>query len=486
MSDLDSWVVNPNGEDNDFEISFATSTDLSDTGLSRAKNHALGLMASDAGSVCTLDETGKWTCRPYKREKLQDEMDNARKEGLAKRNVILETLQDMSVTCYIVQHDSNDIMQDLKSIVSKVARENRNQAAFNPNLTQRCCLYEDHEGRLFNLVVAPHAVGPAGTWASLLETFSGTQAMIAFTVLCRSLPCAFSNNIAQLRPAYLSLILGLVLSEEISLSWLNSSMLVRNLPSVSAHTLTAKTGSDWLRKLLTLTLALSAAATGEVQKYMTISGIVLACLVLLSNLGSRAWYFLKWKPFPLNGPLSAPLGYLAAVVAGMVVPYMGHREVEAGGKSALESVISSAFIVAVVFVLSDFDELQKLLVVGSETCPQDEVNIVIGCWWTLTVLVSMGMVLRIAPFSQFPQDEEAILERSHASPVGYVVPNLPEFVVDPVLVRKGSRFLSLNVEVVLGAVMALAVGAGIVFLAFTSVDDEFTGNINSVETLFTR
>ncbi|WP_287287944.1 hypothetical protein, partial [Okeania sp. SIO2B9] len=61
-----------------------------------------------------------------------------------------------------------------------------------------------------------------------------------------------------------------------------------------------------------------------------------------------------------------------------LTPYMGHREIEAGGKRALESIITSALIVAVVFVVSDFNEIQKLIVIGSETCRQDEVNVVVG------------------------------------------------------------------------------------------------------------
>jgi hypothetical protein len=391
----------------------------------------------------------------------------------------------MNVTCYLVEHDSENVLQDLRKIVYKAARENRNLAIFNPNVSQRCCLYEDHEGRLFNLTIASHAVGPAGQWFSLLESFSGTQAMIAFAVLCRSFPCISEDNIGQLRPAYLSLILGLVLSEEISLSWLNASMLVRSMPSVSAHTLTTNVGSDWLRKTLTLVLALSGAATGDVQKYMTICGIGLACFVLLSNLGSRAWYFLKWKPFRYSGPLSPLLGYLTAILAGLAVPYMGHREIEAGGKRALESVLSSAFIVAVIFVLSDFDEVQKLIVVGSETCPQDEVNVTIGLWWTITLLISMLMVLRIEPYQQqLSEDEDTILVPSQSSPVGFSVPNLPDFIVDPNLVKKGSPWLSLGVELMLGIVMALGVGGGIVYLAFTDVDDKYTGNTSSVSGLF--
>jgi hypothetical protein len=58
---------------------------------------------SDIGSVCMLDpETGAWMCRPYKREKLQEEMDKMQGTGLSRKDAILETLQKMDITCYIV------------------------------------------------------------------------------------------------------------------------------------------------------------------------------------------------------------------------------------------------------------------------------------------------------------------------------------------------------------------------------------------------
>ena len=48
------------------------------------------------------------------------------------------------------------------------------------------------------------------------------------------------------------------------------------------------------------------------------------------------------------------------------MPYLGHRSIQAGGKAAMESVLRAAFVVAVVFVISDHDDFQKFLVVGSQ------------------------------------------------------------------------------------------------------------------------
>jgi hypothetical protein len=170
----------------------------------------------------------------------------------------------------------------------------------------------------------------------------------------------------MLKPAYLSLILGLVLTEEISMSWLNVSMLVRATPSVSAHSLASPVGSDLIRKVLLLCLALAGAAEGNVQRVLTLAGISLACIVLLANLGSRAWHFLAWKPQQYNGRGGSLVAYMAAVVTGIFVPYMGHRDIEMGGKAAMEYVIKTALLIAVVFVVSDVDEVQKFIIVGSE------------------------------------------------------------------------------------------------------------------------
>ena len=428
------------------------------------------------GSVCKLDpEDGRWICIPYKRQKLQDEIDEAQATGSSKKDATLETLQKNNVTCFIVTHESSNILKDIQSIIDKATSQNFSVALRDTDVKLRCCLFEDKNGRIFNLVVSEHSVGPATEWASLMQTFSGIQAMIAFAVLCRSFPCAFSDNIGQLQPALISVILGLVFKEEISLSALNVSMTVRCMPSVSAHTLTAELGSDWLRKGATLLLAFAAATTGETQRYMTIIGIFLMGAILLANLGSRAWHFTKCKPIRFCGPFSPISGYGIAILAGFCLPYMGYREIAAGGKPALECVLGSALVVAVAFVLSDIDAIQRFIVLGSESCPQEEVNVGFGVWWTLTFLSSLFMVLSIKPYHQMPADEEYLLVAAQESPVGFKVPNLPDYIVDPILAREGIRFFSKSFEFVFGVVAALLVGMGIVYLNFTNVDDTLTG-----------
>ena len=434
-------------------------------------------ISSGAGSVCVVDpEDGHLICHPYKRQKLQDQIDQAQNTGMSKKDATLETLQQNKVACYIVTHKSAKIiLKAIRSVIDKAASENVHIALIDPDVKLRCCLFEDENGLLFNLVVSEHSVGPATEWASLLQSFSGIQAMIAFSVLCRSIPCAFADNIGQLQPALLSVIMGLVFKEEISLSAVNASMLVRCMPSVSAHTLTSELGSDWLRKIATLLLAFAGAATGDGQKYMTITGIFIMVALLLSNLGSRAWHFMKCKPISYRGPFSPALGYVTAILAGFVLPFMGYREVEAGGKPALESVIGSALIVAIVFVLSDIDEIQNFIVLGSEACPQKDVNVVVGIWWTLTFLSSLFMVLRIKPRRELPANEEHLLVPAQESPVGFRVPNLPDYAVDPILAKEGIGWISKRIEFGFGVVVALVSGGFMIYVNYADADNALTG-----------
>lgn len=139
-------------------------------------------------------------------------------------------------------------------------------------------------------------------------------------------------------------------------------------------------------------LSLAGASTGALQRVLTLFGVTMACSVVLANLGSRSWLFLRWKPLSLGGPVEPVIAFFAAIAAGIVVPYMGHRKVEAGGKVAILSVLKSALIVAIVFVISDYDGIQRILVVGSEVSVflfrhKDDACVYI--FWPLRVLLNI-------------------------------------------------------------------------------------------------
>lgn len=176
------------------------------------------------------------------------------------------------------------------------------------------------------------------------------------------------TGLLSLKPAYLSLIFGLIMKEEIGLSFLNSAMTIRAFPSVSAYTLVNDQGSDYISKGVVLSFALAGAAIGNLRIILTIFGITGACIVLLSNLGSRSWHSLGWKPISYQGPGSCVLAYICSIMVGIALPYVGHRSIVVGGKGAMEYVIRTSFWVALAFAISDYDTIQSFLVVGSEVC----------------------------------------------------------------------------------------------------------------------
>lgn len=85
--------------------------------------------------------------------------------------------------------NTEDLLKHVRRVVGYVARENCVAPRSGPLGFQRCLFYQDDQGRLFNLVLSKHTIGPASTWLQYLDSFSGSQAMMALTVLCRSFPC---------------------------------------------------------------------------------------------------------------------------------------------------------------------------------------------------------------------------------------------------------------------------------------------------------
>ncbi|KAL7569922.1 hypothetical protein ACA910_008583 [Epithemia clementina (nom. ined.)] len=472
----------PKGEDTfQDENDVAVPEDLTETGMSDMKK--------------SYDE-GVWSVsaiKPYKREMISNEIAN-NEPGDERRAAVINALRDLGVKVFIIEAKSiettSDILHHIHRVIDYVSRENQmfslgqldeNGEHLDPLGFQRCLLYQDRSGRLFNLVIAQHAVGPASKFEELMDSFKGVEAMVALTVLCRSFSCVMNDaNLDLLEPARLSLILGLVFSEELGLSYTFAQMFVRATPSISAHTLTTFVGSDLLRKAVILLLAVAGGASDRSTRgYVTVAGISLACALFLANLGSRAWRYMGWKPFPYQGPFSGPLAWLAAVLTGCIFPFMGHRKVHVGGRPAMEHVISTAIIVAIIFMASDIDSVQRFLVVGSENCNQDYVNIIVGGWWTFTFISSILMVMAI-PYDDYnitpaePEDEEQLLVHDHASPVGYKVPNLPDFELDPSLAGGGvAPACPLSMMSFCGIFLAIIFGGGMVYLGLIDEDDDF-------------
>ena len=112
-----------------------------------------------------------------------------------------------------------------------------------------------------------------------------------------------------------------------------------------------------------------------------------------------------------------------------------------------------------------------------QLCNQDPVNLMVGIWWTVTLLLSIVLVRRIPFHDQKPRIGERLLVEDQASPVGYRVPSLPDYEIDPLLADTGSPYLSLPLEVCLGVIMAGTIGTWLIGLAFTTWDEDIYADI---------
>ncbi|MCI5151450.1 MAG: hypothetical protein D3916_19090, partial [Candidatus Electrothrix sp. MAN1_4] len=73
-----------------------------------------------------------------------------------------------------------------------------------------------------------------------------------------------------------------------------------------------------------------------------------------------------------------------------------------------------------------------------------------------------------------PEDDEPLLESDHASPVGYRVPSLPDFEVDPTTALDGAVPLGpVAVQILIGLFIAVLFGGGIIYIGISDEDDNF-------------
>jgi hypothetical protein len=475
--------------------SIAFSDDDEEDMLRQTSNH---------GIFGVLPSSSMLRCPSYRRERLIRDIDDAGQNGYS---AVLKTLRDAGILVYIIDAKVcitlHEMVEGVRQVIDHVCRD---PVARNHPRQLICLLYRDVDGRLFNLTLTSEFTALEASWKDLLSSSSILQALVLLTILTRSFSCAVDivgNSLQDFRPAYLALVLGLVFSEEIGLSWPNVALLVRGMPSVSAYALTTKFDSDWPKKTLILLLTVASYTTGTLQKVCTMSGVTLTCLVVLANLGSKSWKFLHWKPTMgmkswccgFFRPLDPIMAYVAAILTGICFPYLGHRQIQSGGTAAIESVLRIAVVVAALFILSDYDEVQKFLVVGSEDCNQDYVNVGVGTWWSLSLIASLSMLLREELRKNrmkdghtnndclLPDDEEPLLQEEQASPLGYKVPHLPDFPIDPSLTYNGWAPLcccSVSFEYVLGIAVAVGVGAFICFLGLSGLDDMVLANVFDV------
>ncbi len=249
----------------------------------------------------------------------------------------------------------------------------------------------------------------------------------------------------------LLLIFGLILNNETAHVWLSMNIFVRGSNSVGSHVWRGGGLTDYPRKLLLLVLALAsfASPTSPVRDILTLSGSIFGVLLLLCNLGSRGWKKADLDFIDNSNYFTTIVVILSSIVAGITFPFMGLRSVDGvtvdeqvktqdvervilhpSGKDARQNIAVATAAAASICLLSDVNEVQEAL--GFQFTG-GIINLAIGGWLFLSSLISMAMCHRLN-FSR-SKKIEPFLRRDEISPVGWIVPSIPNIVIDPILSR---------------------------------------------------
>jgi hypothetical protein len=151
-------------------------------------------------------------CRSYRRDQLIQEIDSANKRGLEGHADVLKTLRNARILVYIIDAKVcvklTDVVDGILRVVDHVCRDPEYQD--HPS-NQKCLLYRDYDGRLFNLVLTSDYSNLEGKWRGNFDSFSVVQAAALLTFLTRSLSCAFElETTDNFRQVYLVIILGVI------------------------------------------------------------------------------------------------------------------------------------------------------------------------------------------------------------------------------------------------------------------------------------
>mmetsp|Transcript_13854 Transcript_13854/g.19844 ORF Transcript_13854/g.19844 Transcript_13854/m.19844 type:complete len:510 (-) Transcript_13854:1428-2957(-) len=407
----------------------------------------------------------------YKHQILQNHMKKSDSESCA--SLLVNQLTDFGVDVYLVPFDSHDIFGAVRGVCNAVSDAVPKLAA-----NYRCCLFKDEHDRLFNLVIAGGSSAAGLEWKQVNATFSGTKAVITIVLLSKMFSC-FATNYG-LNPSIVALILGLVCNEEMSFVSMNTCIHVQGHPSVGAYALMQPTLTDWPKKLVVFMLAIAGASSNStVKKGITWAGVFFAVFIMSANVGARAWGNMCLTKQKYSGPLYSVIAMIKAFVLGLFFPYFGSRGCEPGGHVALMNTLKSALIVAFVFIASGFwQQFNESILITTQqetpTCSQDYVYIVVGSWYTVSLLASICFYKRIIPEQVKPIPESAsrepLLVEDVSSPVGFRVPNFPDYVLDPAHDFKPIQFCSAKCDVAFGVLLALGLGGGIVAWGITSIN----------------
>ena len=126
----------------------------------------------------------------YRYEELQAVLNaaNASETVEARREanqVVMEKLANLGVSVFLISYECDDVWREIKHCIFEAS----NMALWNCS-PDRCLLYEDEKGRIFNILVAGDFSGLKGTYDAMLDTASGAEALCAIVVLLRAFACS--------------------------------------------------------------------------------------------------------------------------------------------------------------------------------------------------------------------------------------------------------------------------------------------------------
>ena len=419
--------------------------------------------------------------------------------------------QSVAYTAYTMNQDS-DIVQQLRNVgVTVLSLESLSTSAMinymdavttmrlgNGN-DEKCMLYTDRMGRVFNVIISGGAEGLEKAWSVTKASFSGWVAITVLPFLLRNMISytfdGYANNSPMaLDPLFLLFIFGFVLQHETSNSIVAMSLFVRGTNSVGSFVWRGGSLTDYPRYMVLFILALASFASPNypVRDILSLVGSAFGCGLILCNLGSRAWNKVDIGFIDASNIFTPLLTVLVSLLSGILFPYVGLRFVDGGtdahddeaavenimfnpnGKRARQNVTATASVVALVFLLSDAQIIQDVL--GFHFSEERGItNIVVGVWWFLSTLISMSLCHRLD--SSNSKKIEPFLKRDETSPVGWIVPSVPNIVIDPNLGRGKMvlSFLSFGSDV-LCALIAAGLSFLIVWIGIKDLQGTYNGS----------
>jgi len=175
---------------------------------------------------------------PYKHQIIQKHVENFNGvDGEDCTTSMINQLAEFGIDVYVIRYDEPDLFGAVKDVCKRVSDKDPKYAS-----NYQCCLFQDEDGRLFNVIISGGSAATGLALRQVSETFSSTKAILAIVLLSKTFSCVSSSY--GLNPTIIALMLGLVCNEEMSYVSLNAGVYVQGYPSAGAYSLMQPTIMD--------------------------------------------------------------------------------------------------------------------------------------------------------------------------------------------------------------------------------------------------